>query len=107
MIVDEAGTGEWSGWAGATGANPEVTFVDNDVANVPDGTYYLELDPWSVDTPIVNFTVTLGFPDGAVSTFDFTWDVANEANYPFGWGYQLVKIVKAGSSYTVTAMPGY
>ena len=99
MIVDEGGTDEWTGWAGATGANPELTLLGNDV---PDDTYYVEMDPWSVDTEIVVFTINIGKPDQTNESFSFTWNVADEADYPVGWGYRLVKIVKVGSTYTLS-----
>lgn len=99
MVVDQGGNDEWTGWAGATGANPEITLLGNDV---DDDTYYLEMDPWDVVTDVVEFSINIGKPDQTNESFSFTWNVADEADYPAGWGYRLVKIVKVGSTYTLS-----
>lgn len=101
MIVDEAGTDEWTGWAGATGANPEITILSN---SAPDDTYYVEMDPWDVVTDVVEFTTNIGHPDQSIESFSFTWVESESDNYPVNWGYQLVKIVKVGNTYTCSSM---
>nr|WP_321451785.1 hypothetical protein [uncultured Carboxylicivirga sp.] len=97
MIIDEAVTGEWTGWAGATGDNPEVTLLTNDV---PDGVYYVEVDPYSVENDVVHFNISIGKPDQSVEFFEWTYNAAESGDYPVGVGYQLVKIVKSGTGYT-------
>lgn len=97
MIIDQGGTDEWTGWAGATGANPELTLLGNDV---PDDTYYVEMDDWHVENDLVQFTINIGHPDQSIESFSFTWDEAESDDYPANWGYQLVKIVKVGDTYT-------
>jgi len=99
MVVDENGDDEWTGWAGATGDNPEITLLENDV---DDGVYYLEMDPWDVVTDVVTFTINIGKPNQSNQSFSFTWKEEDEATYPIGWGYRLVKIEKAGSTYTLS-----
>jgi len=99
MVIDQGGTDEWTGWAGATGANPELALLGNDV---PDDTYYLEMDPWDVGNDVVVFTINMGKPDQTNESFSFTWNVEDEGDYPAGWGYRLIKIVKVGEAYTLS-----
>ena len=104
MIIDEAVTAEWSGWAGATGANPEITVLTDDQ---PDGVYYAELDPYSVDTEMINFTIRIGFADQTNQFFTAAFDDSLAGTYPTGSGYRFVKIVKSGSEYTCTLVPEF
>jgi len=99
MIIDEAVTDEWTGWAGATGDNPEITLLAN--ATV-DGTYYVELDPYDISNDVVNFNINLGHPDQTNQFFTFMFEVDKIATYPVGNGIRIVKIVKVGDAYTCT-----
>ncbi|MCW3805402.1 hypothetical protein [Plebeiibacterium marinum] len=101
MVVDEGQNDEWTGWAGATGANPEQTLLLNEEA---DGVYYLEFDPWDVLNDVVEFEILIGKPDHTAQSFSFTYDVEDDESYDKGWGYRVVKIEKSGSSYTCTAV---
>ncbi len=104
MIVDEAITGEYTGYMGATGANPEMAVFANDS---PDGTYYAELDPYDVVNEVITFDIALGHPNGSVEFHKLKMDVANIANYPIGAGLRIVKIVKVGETFTCTLESGY
>jgi len=99
MIIDEAVTDEWTGWAGATGANPEITLLANTTA---DGTYYAELDPYDISNDVVNFEISLGHPDQTNQYFTFKFEVDMIDTYPVGSGIRIVKIVKVGDAYTCT-----
>ena len=99
MIIDEEGADEWTGWAGATGANPEITLLANTTA---DGTYYAELDPYDIVNSVVNFNISIGKPDQTNQFFTFTYEAENADTYPANWGVRIVKIVKVGDAYTCT-----
>lgn len=100
FLVDEAITGEYSGYGAATGSIPEILIA---AADIPDGTYFVEADPYDVGTSKTDFTVSLGFANQSVSTLEFSYDFAEAANYEGGaFGARMLKIVKSGTTFTVT-----
>ena len=97
------------GYAGATGANPEIMIFD--AGGLPwtivDGTYFVDVDPYDVSHDITDFKISIGHPDQSVEFFEFTFDMAKTDGYPATWGYSAVKIVKAGKNYTCTLSPEF
>ena len=118
-VIDEAGAGDPNGWGYdyvgyemATGADPEIgIFMEDYYGNwiAPDGTYYVDVDPWDVSNEVTDFVISIGHPDGSVEFFDVTFDMtkADAGDYPTIWGYSVLKIVKTGLSYVVTELPEY
>lgn len=102
-IVDEAMTALFGGYDAATGSNPEVTTGFTNES--PDGTYYLEFDPYNVAASSVNVELAFGYPDGSSEFVSGTIDMNNLDGFEAGGiGYRFVKIVKTGSTYTVTSL---
>ncbi len=101
MVVDDGQEDEWTGWAGATGANPEHTLLSNEQ---PDDVYYIELDPWAVSNDVVEFEILIGKPDHSAQSFSFTYNADNVDSYDIAWGYRTVKIEKSGNTYTCSAV---
>ncbi len=99
-IVDEAATAVFDGWAGATGANPEHTLLTSDT---PDGTYFVEVDPYSVASEKVDYSFVVGAPGAALQSFTGVFDMTKVDTYEIGGvGYKFLKVVKSGNTYTVT-----
>lgn len=95
----------------ATGDNPEIMAgVWNEDA---DGEYYMTLDPYSVEGTKFDYTIYVNHPDGKVEFFTGTFDMAKRAEYTVDYfeywdmdTYRFLKVVKSGTSYTVTkALP--
>ncbi|NOZ34886.1 MAG: hypothetical protein GXO80_06270 [Chlorobi bacterium] len=118
-IIDEAGLGDPNGWGydfvgyeGATSADPEVMLFLEDYYGywtAPDGVYYVDVDPYDVSSALTDFTISVGYPNGDVEFFKFTFDMAkaDAGDYPMTWGYSTLKIVKTGLNYTVSLLPAY
>jgi hypothetical protein len=115
-LIDENGEGiyggryDWVGWAGATGADPEVmVFKDRSWVTVPNGVYYVDVDPYAVENDKTNFKISVGYPDQTVEFFEFTFDKAKAGGgeYPITWGYSTLKIVKNGMNYDCSLLPQY
>jgi len=100
-ILDAAGDDDLAlpKYSGATGANPEISFLQNATA---DGTYYAELDPWRLYTDVVNFNISVGSPDQTNKFFTFTYEADKADTYPAIWALTVLKIVKVGDTYTCT-----
>lgn len=92
----------------ATGNNPEINeFIPN---TAPDGTYYVSIQPYEIITPQFEYTFGISAPNGEITTFEGVFDTENLAAYTadssqLGEVYRLVKIVKAGTNYTLTQLP--
>jgi len=92
----------------ATGENPEigVLLLNTD----PDGTYYLDLNLFDIEGTPIDFNFGISDPNGSVSEFNGTFDVDNldqytfDANTDLGGSYRLIKIVKSGTTYTITQL---
>ncbi len=118
-VIDEAGNGDPNGWgydyagyAGATGADPEIMLFLEDFYGywtADDGVYYLDVDPYDVAASTTDFTMSVGYPDGTVEFFNFTFDMAkaNAGDYPMVWAYSTLKIEKTGLTYDVSLLPEY
>ena len=78
----------------------------------PDGTYYLSIDPYSVEPGVTEFWYkwSLGQPNGTVTVIDGIFDYANRdtahtVDTSFGFPtYVLVKVVKTGTTFVATPM---
>lgn len=79
--------------AGATSADPEITFLAN---TATDGTYDLYLDPYDVSASTTEYTISLGYPDQTVAFYEGTVEAATYD------GSSVFTVVKAGTNYTVT-----
>jgi hypothetical protein len=100
--------------AGATANNPEVAEY-LPVASAPDGTYYINIIPFTVAEPAFDFTFGFSEPNDEYTTFGGTFDTEDTDQYQtnqvdFGGGnvftsYRLVEIVKTGSDYAMTQLP--
>jgi len=102
VIVDDPPSAVVSGWAGATGANPEYTSMSGDL---DDGTYYLEVDPYDIASATMDFTIVVSANGSALETFTGTFDMSALASYEDGGvGKRILKIVKAGTDYTYTQL---
>ncbi len=105
MLGISEAEGAWS--AAATADNPETsTMVENGDA---DGVYLIGIDPYELIGDAANYTVKVQKPDGSIEQFDGVFDSAKTSTYTKdyfdAWEmdvYRLLKIVKSGSSYTVT-----
>jgi len=102
VIVDDPPSAVVSGWAGATGANPEYTSMSSDLA---DGTYYLEVDPYDIASTTMDFTIVINANGGSLESFTGTFDMGALDTYEDGGvGKRILKIVKAGTDYTYTQL---
>lgn len=102
VIVDDPPSAVVSGWAGATGANPEYTSMSGELA---DGTYYLEVDPYSIASATMDFTINVSANGGSLETFTGTFDMGALDTYEDGGvGKRILKIVKVGTEYTYTQL---
>ena len=113
-MIDENGAGiyggkyDWVGFAGATGADPEIMILkDQAWVTVTDGVYYVDVDPYAVGNDKTDFKVSIGHPDQTVEFINFTFDKSKAGDYPTTWGYSAVKIVKAGMKFTCTLSPEF
>lgn len=94
-------------YEGATGDNPEQLSLAN---SEPDGEYFIEIDPWIIESGLTTFTGTFANPDDTYSTLVATVDTVKLRNdeYPMGAvGYQIMKITKTGSNYIVSTLSEY
>jgi|GEM_PF-1193059 len=114
FMVDEAGAGtayatDWTNFEGATTANPEIMFLDDFEPYwlIADGTYFVDIDPYDVATSVTDFNMSVGYPDGTIEFFTFTFDSAKADNgdYPITWAYSTLEIVKTGTSYVCSLLP--
>jgi len=100
VIVDAGITSVYDGWHGATGSNPEMTALSIDV---PDGIYYVEVNPYEIYSEKMDYTFTIGSPGKGIETFTGVFDMTALATYETGGvGYRVLKIEKAGSVFTYT-----
>lgn len=118
-VIDEAGMGDpnswgydFTGYSGATGADPEsLVFLEDFYGywTAPDGIYYVDVDPYDVASDKTDFTFSIGYPDGTVEFINCTFDMAkaDAGDYPMTWGFSTLKIVKSGLDYTVSLLPEY
>lgn len=116
-LIDEAGAGavygettyDWTGYAGATGADPEIMiYMDGALPwTMPDGVYYVDVDPWAVAANVTDFEISVGHADQSVDVYNFTFDNAKTADYPMTWGFSAVKIVRAGDTFTSSLVPAF
>lgn len=104
--------GETSWGAAASSANPEI---DNSIShndeggiNVNDGTYYVGVDPYDVPDEVTSYTISVGYPDGRVETFQGTFDQSKLDSYPTDYFaayetdmYRMLVVEKNGDQYTV------
>lgn len=99
--IYSATDGRWSDM-GESGADPEI--IDQLWDGDPDGTYYIAVNPYTVTENVTNFTVSIGHSDQTVSFYTCQFNVADVAGYTTSaanW-YQIMKIEKVGSVYTLT-----
>lgn len=92
----------------ATSANPEtVTAI---WPSDPNGTYYFGIDPYIVHTPTIDYTISIGYPDGKVEFFTGTFDTTALESYTVdtfdAWDeyptYRLLTIVNTDGVFTIT-----
>ena len=103
----EAGVA-WSN--AATSDNPEVGVSVEEADD--DGVYFVGFDPYDVNSGVESFEYSfhIGTPDGTVKTISGTFDYAarDEAydtmEYQGTVVYLLLKVVKTGMNYVVTAL---
>jgi|WetSurSiteA1Bulk_404760.scaffolds.fasta_scaffold00460_10 hypothetical protein len=99
------GTEAWG--AAASSDNPEI---DRSIWTTdPDGTYYSGIDPYDVTGDPIEYTVSLGYPDGTVEFLTGTFDPQNldayTQDYFEPWDiytYRILEIEKTGETYDVT-----
>jgi len=100
------GASDW-GYA-ASSDNPEIltTIWPDD----PNGTYYFGIDPYYVTGTTVDYTISIGHPDGTVQFFTGVFDTGNLDSYTVdtynSWGdyptYRLLEIVNTDGVFTIT-----
>ncbi len=98
---------EW-GDSGASSHNPEI---DKSIAITdPDGTYYINIMDW--DTGPFAYKFSIGMPNGTVQFIEGTFDRAKTTYVNDKWtawggsydSFRVLKVVKAGSTFTVTKL---
>jgi len=97
------GTEMWGAAAGSD--NPEIltTIWPLD----PNGTYYVGIDPYIANQPLVEYTISIGHPDQSIEFFTGTFDTENLDSYTqdlYGTApiYRLLTIVNLDGVFTVT-----
>jgi len=76
----------------------------------PDGTYYVDMQPYSFSEPQIDFNFGISTPNGDISEFTGTFDTENLGSYTsdespvLGTSYRLLQIVKSGTNYTITQL---
>jgi hypothetical protein len=97
---DESSIVEPEGQA-ATGNNPEVH--TGLTPESEDGTYYITIDPYDVGNAQVPYTISIGYENGDADIITGTLDMENlDLEEDPSVGYRIVKIVKSGTTLTVT-----
>jgi hypothetical protein len=110
MVTWSAAGGEW-GDGGAGSGNPE--YDDSIWTADPDGTYYVNVMEWGYGVDF-NYHFVILNTDGSIQKFDGTFKGSNTSIYVndnwLAWGgsgydsFRMLKVVKSGSSFTVTAL---
>ena len=93
---------DWGGNASATGDIPEIN--TNLWPNDPDGTYYVGIDPYSLESGETAYTFNIGLPDGTVTVIEGTFNLeeAIASEMPMDNGaYRLLEIIIAGGNVTI------
>ncbi len=96
-------------WAvAASSDNPEIMVASIFDAD-PDGEYYIGMDPYHLEGTSSKFDVSVGFSDQTVKFFNGTFSVGSADSYIKDYfdaydmdTYRVLKIVKSGSTYTIT-----
>ena len=84
-----------------TGADPELMSIDNDE---DDGEYVVVMDAYAVAHDETPFYTAFNTPDGGLAEVETTVVLSDESTYTLFAGYYVVaRIVKSGSSYSVSA----
>lgn len=100
-IIRSSNGSNWGGNDAATGANPEINV--NLWPDDPNDTYYILMDPYELDgNPTVDYTISLGFEDGSVETYEGTFDTSMLDSYTVDFGlYRLMEITILDGTVTV------
>jgi len=77
----------------------------------PDGTYYIDMQPYDFSELQIDYNFGIAKPNGEVVELTGTFDFTNIGNYETdesgalgATAYRLVKVVKSGSNYTITSL---
>lgn len=98
-----SGINKWG--SAATSANPEILTAI--WPSDPNGTYYFGIDPYLVNEPILDYTISIGYPDQTVQFITGAFDTANLGSYTldhYGTApiYRLLTIVNLDGVFTIT-----
>jgi len=97
------GTERWGAAAGSD--NPEI--LTSIWPTDPNGTYYVGIDPYFTNQALVEYTISIGYPDQTVQFITGTFDTENLDSYTqdlYGTApiYRLLTIVNLDGVFTVT-----
>ncbi len=97
------GTTRWG--AAASSDNPEI--LTSIWPDDPNGTYYVGIDPYIVNTPTFDYTISIGRPDQTVEFITGTFDTENLDAYTvdmYGTApvYRILTIVNLNGVFTIT-----
>jgi hypothetical protein len=100
------GADDWG--TAATSDNPEI--LTSIWPDDPNGTYYFGIDPYIVNTPTFDYTISIGHPNGEVQFITGTFDTENLDSYTVDtyddWEgyptYRLLEIENTDGVFTIT-----
>jgi len=100
------GSEDWG--TAATSDNPEI--LTSIWPTDPNGTYYFDIDPFLVNTPTFDYTISIGHPNGNIQIITGTFDTENLDSYTVDtyddWGdyptYRLLEIENLDGVFTIT-----
>lgn len=93
--------------AAATSDNPEIDrsiWVDD-----PDGLYHVGFDPYANSSETIDYTFTIGYPDGTIEFLTGVFDLSKIDLYTLDYfepydtyAYRLLEIEHTGENFTIT-----